>query len=67
MLSKIAKNLIANDNVLKAKLAKNVVQASSTYSNESSSSSEEPNFYQMVEMFFDKAAAIVENKMVEEM
>jgi glutamate dehydrogenase (NAD(P)+) len=67
MLSKIANNLIANDNVLKAKLAKNVVQASSTYSNEASSSSEEPNFYQMVEMFFDKAAAIVENKMVEEM
>jgi glutamate dehydrogenase (NAD(P)+) len=67
MLSKIAKNLIANDYALKAKLAKNVVQASSTYSTEASSSSEEPNFYQMVEMFFDKAAAIVENKMVEEM
>ena len=40
---------------------------SATASGAAASGGDDVNFYEMVEMFFDRAAAIVENKMVEEM
>ena len=67
MFAQITKSLISSESgLMKVRLASNALKASSSYST-SPAGSDEPNFYQMVEMFFDRAASIVEEKMVEEM
>jgi len=57
--------------VLNSKSTFNPAAATGTYVKNSSTSSatatDDVNFYEMVELFFDRAAAIVEDKMVEEM
>jgi glutamate dehydrogenase (NAD(P)+) len=47
--------------------ASNSLVRKEKYSSTAAPPSDEINFYNMVEMFFDRAAAIVEDKMVEEM
>jgi len=44
-----------------------LVKANSAYSTSAPADGDDVNFYHMVEMFFDRAALIVEDKMVEEM
>lgn len=58
-------------NIIKSKVNPNSLSAlvkSNSYSTSSSAhDGDDVNFYHMVEMFFDRAASIVEDKMVEEM
>jgi glutamate dehydrogenase (NAD(P)+) len=58
-------------NIIKSKVNPNSLSAlvkSNLYSTSSSAhDGDDVNFYHMVEMFFDRAASIVEDKMVEEM
>lgn len=64
MLANAIKCVLLNRNVsLLAPAASNIVANKANYSTPSG----EPNFYQMVELFFDRAATIVEEKMVEEL
>lgn len=44
-----------------------LVLGAKNYSAKAEASSDDVNFYEMVEMFYDRAAGIVEEKMVEEM
>lgn len=75
MLNQAIKSLFLNSTGLKAGLAKapavlgssSSVTKSYSTSPESASEGDDVNFYKMVELFFDRAALIVEDKMVEEM
>jgi len=54
-----------SQSALRSKLNPNALASLNSYS--TAATDNEVNFYEMVEMFFDRAASIVEDKMVEEM
>jgi len=58
---------IARSSKFNPKSLSSLVKANSAYSTNASPDGDDVNFYNMVEMFFDRAATIVEDKMVEEM
>lgn len=58
---------IARSSKLNPSSLSSLVKANSAYSTSAASDGDDVNFYHMVEMFFDRAATIVEDKMVEEM
>jgi glutamate dehydrogenase (NAD(P)+) len=67
MFSYIAKTLVAREaSLLKSKFM--LRAGAGSYSTEAASAGgDDVNFFEMVELYFDRAAAIVESKMVEEM
>jgi glutamate dehydrogenase (NAD(P)+) len=67
MLSKITKCIALNANKNATGLLSNSNVIVNNQANYSAPANGEPNFYQMVELFFDRAASIVEDKMVEEL
>lgn len=59
-----------SQNMIRSRINPNSLSAlvkSNSYSTEAAADGDDVNFYHMVEMFFDRAAQIVEDKMVEEM
>ncbi|CAF1026465.1 unnamed protein product [Brachionus calyciflorus] len=72
MLNQALKSAILNSHGFKTVLGKTaqplaLIKSNQSYSTSTSESHDDVNFYKMVEMFYDRAAAIVEDKMVEEM
>lgn len=59
-------SLLFKSNVARATLASQAVRTSN-YSSSTPASNDDVNFYEMVELFFDRAAGIVEDKLVEEL
>ena len=56
-----------SQSVIKSQISKALLPSSYNYSTSAAASGDDVNFYEMVELFFDRAAGIVEDKLVEEM
>lgn len=67
MLNQLAKTIIKKEALFKKGLANKITKVAATQTSSYSTSNDTANFYEMVEIFFDRAASIVEEKMVEEM
>ena len=67
MLNQALRSALLSSSVLKPSSFRGQTAILNNFYSSSAESSDDVNFYKMVEMFYDRAASIVEDKMVEEM